>query len=376
MTRPMRVLSLVKGLGPGGAERLLVSIASVTDPAHVRFDAAYVLPAKNHLVPALEGNGVAVHLLAGPRGLADPRWPVRLLRLARRERYDVVHLHSPAVAAVARVALRLAGRRRPAVVTTEHNVWSSFNRITRAANAITLPLDDVVVTVSEQVRASMSPRWHSRAQVVLHGVPLAELEHAAAARDRTRAALGFADDDVVVVTVANLREDKDYPTLFAAAHAALARDPRLRFVAVGQGQLEHALREQLATLSMGDRFTMLGYRDDVAAVLAAADVFTLTSRNEGLPIALLEALACGLPAVVTDVGGNPSVITDGVHGALVPPGRPDRLADEYVRLAADPARRTQLGGHARARAADFDIARTASILADLYATAVRLRFKA
>ncbi len=359
----MRVLHLVKGLGPGGAERLLVSMAAVADPVVVRHEVAYLLDWKQHLVPELEALGVPVHLLAGPAGMRDRRWPGRLRRLARE--VDVVHLHSPAVGAVARPLLR-AMRHGPVVVSTEHNVWSSHGRATRLANALTLPLGRVRWAVSEEVVRSLWPRWQARTEVLVHGIPLAALQARRAERAGARAAQGWADDDVVVAIVANLRANKDYPTLFAAAAEAMAEEPRLRFVSIGQGPLEAELRAALAGFQLGDRFQLLGYHDDPPAVVAGADVFTLSSIHEGLPISLLEAMALGLAPVVTDVGGNAEVVTHDVDGLLAPASRPEALTEAYVRLAREPEKRARLGAAAAQRAEAFDIARTARIVEARY----------
>ena len=171
----------------------------------------------------------------------------------------------------------------------------------------------------------------------------------------------------MVATVANLRHHKDYPTLFAAAADALGAEPHLRFVAIGQGPLEADLRAALGERGLRDRFTMLGHHADPVAVLAGADVFTLSSVHEGLPISLLEAMAIGLPPVVTAVGGMPEVITAGVDGLLVAPRSPGALAAAYVELAREPERRgSALGTAAASRARDFDIERTARELEATY----------
>jgi glycosyltransferase involved in cell wall biosynthesis len=368
---PVRALHLVKGLGPGGAERLLVSMASVADPSAVQHQVAYLLGHKDHLVPELEGLGVATHLLAGARGLGDLRWPGRLRRLARE--VDVVHLHSPAVAAIARPALRTMRRPGPVVVSTEHNLWGSHGVVTRTANALTLPLDRVRWAVSAEVVASEWRPWRAKAEVLVHGVPLAALQARRSARASARAEQGWAEDDVVVSIVANLRANKDYPTLFAAAALAVAEEPRLRFVSVGQGPLEDALRAELASRALGERFVMLGYHEDPAAVVVGADVFTLSSRHEGLPISLLEAMALGIAPVVTRVGGNAEVVTDERDGLLVAPGDPAALAAAYVRLARDPADRARLAAAAAARAEAFDITRAARTVEARYRSLVPRR---
>jgi glycosyltransferase involved in cell wall biosynthesis len=359
----MRVLHVVKGLGPGGAERLLVSLAQVRD-ADVDLDVAFVLPHKDHLVPELTEAGVPTHLLAGRRGLADVRWPARLVALARRLDPDVVHVHSPAVAAVARPLLRLLAR-RAAVVSTEHNVWGSFGTVARLANGITLPLSDACLAVSEEVRSSMWRRHRESVAVSVQGIPVARLAPRRAERERARADLGLTPDAVLVATVANFREKKDYPTLLRAA-ARCADHPTLRFVAIGQGPLERELEGLHRDLSLGDRFRFLGYHPDPPAVLAGADLFVLTSRHEGLPISLLEAMALGVPPVVTAVGGIPEVVTHDQDGLLLPAGDPEAVADALQGLADDPQRRAALGAAASRRAQDFDIARTQAELESLY----------
>ena len=369
-SEPVRVLHLIKGLGPGGAERLLVSFAEVADPAVATHEVAYLLPVKQHLVPELDRLGVRTHLLAGSRGLGDPRWPLRLRRLARG--FDVVHLHSPAVAAMARPLLRTL-RRAPALVSTEHNVWSGHSWPTRLANAVTLPFDHERLAVSQQVVDSSWRPWRAKTRVLVHGIPAARLRVDPAERTAARREQGWREDDVVVVVVANLRAQKDYPTLFRAAAAAIAAEPRLRFVSIGQGPLEAALRAELARHGLGERFVMLGYHPDPRSVLAGADVFTLTSRDEGLSIALLEAMASGLPPVVTAVGGIPTVVTHERDALVVAPGAPQQLADAYVRLAREPELRTTLSQRAHRRAEDFDIARAARELEATYLRAGRRR---
>lgn len=359
----MRVLHLIKGLGPGGAERLIVSLTTCRSD-HVEIDVAYLLPHKSQLVPELRAAGATTHLLAGAYGLADPRWPIRLLSLVRERKPDVVHIHSPALTAPARLAVRLL-RRRPRLVSTEHNVWPSFGRATRLLNALTLPLDDARLAVSEDVRASAWVRHQADIDVLVQGIPFPGLAGRRTERSAARRALDLGDDDILVATVANFREKKDYPTLLAAA-AACAREPRLRFVAIGQGPLEAEMHSLHERLQLGDRFRFLGYQADPAAVVAGADLFALTSRHEGLPIALLEAMALEVPPVVSAVGGIPEVVTDGVDGVLVPPGDPAAFAAALLRLVDAPAERAALGAAAGRRAADFDIARTQRELEALY----------
>jgi glycosyltransferase involved in cell wall biosynthesis len=349
-----KVLWLTKGLGPGGAERLLLSFAQNAD--HQRFDlhAAYLLPWKHHLVADLEAAGVTTQCLDSSRPW-DVRWWWRFRRLVAATGVDVVHHHSPLVAAQARLVLRtLSRRRRPRAVTTEHNVWGSHQRLTRLLNSATIGLDDHVFAVSEQVRESMSSRIREQVEVLIHGVDVDAIAARRAERGAARTSHGVGADDLVVVTVANLRANKDYPNMLRAARRLVDDGVPVTFLAVGQGPLEDDLRALKDDMGLGDRFRFLGYQADPIGVLAAGDVFCLSSQFEGLPIALLEALALGLPAVSTSVGGVPTVITDGVEGRLVPSGDPAALADAIAALA-DPEVRQRLAAAASSRSAAFSI---------------------
>lgn len=361
---PVRVLWLVKGLGVGGAERLLVAAAGAHDRSGFAIEAAYVVPGKSQLVADLEARGVPVTCLGGGHGAA---WVPRLRMLLASGRFDVVHMHSPLLAGVARLAVRtLPRKRRPRLVTTEHNGWSTFALPTRLLNALTAPLDDATLAVSEETRSSMWwPRTRRRTAVVVHGIDLAALRSARAERGDVRHRLGLAHDEVAVLTVANYREQKAWPDLLAAARAVVDTGLPVRFLAVGQGPLEAEVVAIHRRLDLGDRVLLLGRRDDVPALLAAADVFTLASTYEGYPLAVMEALGAGVPVVATAVGG----VVDAVGpdaGILVPPGRPDLLAEALGRVVADPAWRARLAAGAAAAGDRYDVATVVAATEELY----------
>jgi glycosyltransferase involved in cell wall biosynthesis len=260
--------------------------------------------------------------------------------------FDVVHIHSPALAALARPALRTL-RPPPAVVTTEHNRWPSYHPVTRVANQVTASLDDATVAVSEDVRSTMGRRAE-HTEVIAHGIDVDGVRRHLGERDAVRAELGIGDDELLAVTVANLREKKGYPVLLAAARRVVDAGAPVIFVAAGQGPLEAELRSRLSELDLGDRFRLLGYVPDAARLVAGADVFVLASEHEGLPLAVMEALALGVPVVATRVGGIPELVEDGASGLLAPPGDPSALADAVLAVT-DPATRDRLAAGAAAR---------------------------
>ena len=318
----VRVLWLIKGLGPGGAEQLLLLAAKVADHQRFEYRVAFVRPDKTHLVAEFEALGVSPVRLGATR---PGRWGWLLDLRDLLGEVDVVHSHSPVLASVARVVARtLPRRRRPAMVATEHNEWTSHRLPTRLANGLTGLLDAHSWAVSQQVLDTMWPVRRRRSEVLIHGIDTESVPVAAGVRARVRAELGVEDDQVLAITVANLRKNKDYPNLLRAAAAALELEPRLRFVAVGQGPLEAEIRALHAELGLGDRFQLLGYRRDVDALMAASDLFLLGSAHEGLPVAIMEAFAAGLPVVATNVGGVPQQVLDGVHGFSVAERTGDR----------------------------------------------------
>lgn len=360
-----QVLVLIKGLGRGGAEQLLVSAAPYLDRVRFRYEVAYVLPAKDALAGELRRHGIRVSCLGG--GAA---WPVRLRTLVREHRIDLVHAHLPYAAIVARLAL--PGRGRPRLVYTEHNVWQSYKPPTYWANLLTFARNDHVFTVSDEVRASIRYPGRLRRrplpplETLYHGLDRTALD-APPPPDGVREELGIPPSAPVVATVANFRHEKGHEYLLRAAELVRRSVPDVRFVLVGQGPLEGQVRREAERLELGDTVIFTGYREDVLRLTAAVDVFALSSLYEGLSIALIEAMALGKPPVVTRVGGLAELVEDRRHGLLVPPEDPPALAAGIVSLLQDPALAHRLGQAARRRAADFDIRTTLQRMEEVYA---------
>jgi glycosyltransferase involved in cell wall biosynthesis len=262
------------------------------------------------------------------------------------EQIDVVHAHSPMPAAMARPVLR-AMPSRPALIYTEHNSWDCYGLPTRLANAGTYLLDDLHVAVSTEAVGSVPAALRGGLAPMVHGIDLEAVRSHRDQRDAVRSELGVTDDDVVLTVVANLRSEKAYDVLLPAVRKVLDDDPRALFLSVGQGPLADEMAELHRQLDLGDRFRFLGFRSDVPDLLAASDVFTLSSRHEGLPVSLMEAAALGLPTVATRVGGLGDVLTDGVDALVVPPEQPDVLATAYLRVVRDPELRATLSAGAR-----------------------------
>jgi glycosyltransferase involved in cell wall biosynthesis len=174
-------------------------------------------------------------------------------------------------------------------------------------------------------------------------------------RAAMRASLEIPADAPVVITVACLKPQKAPLDLIEVVRRVVARVPAARFVIVGDGELRGPVERMIADGQLQAHVSLLGWRRDVPACLHAADLFLLTSRWEGLPRAVLEAMAAGLPVVATAVDGVTDVVRDGVNGYLVPVGEPEQTAARVIGLLDDPALRRRMGDAAVALSDEFDI---------------------
>lgn len=376
----IRVLVAIKGLASGGAERLLVDAVGARDVDAFDYEVASVLATADALAPAVAAQGVAVRTL-GATANVDLRWVPRFRRLVADGGYDIVHFHLPYTAALGRPAvLSLPRRSRPVTLYTEHSLWNRASPLVKALNRLTIGADRALLCVSEPARAALPPALRDRAEVVVHGIDQSSARRAVTRRPeiraRLRAELDVADGELLVVTVAGLRAEKGYDVLLDAASLALARRLPLRFVSAGGGSLAAEFEGRRVALALGSRFRFLGHRGDAVELMAAADIFVLPSRQEGLPVVLMEATSVGAPIVATRVGGVPEIIEDGVDGLLVAPGDPMALADAVARLADDPALRERLAGRAIDHRDAFVAARSTARIEALYRRLVTTRRRA
>lgn len=364
------MLAVIKCLGHGGAERLLVDMVANADHVAFDYEVAYVLAAENALVPEIRAGSTPVHDLGAAHNW-DLRWMAGLRRLLVQGRFDVVHFHLPYSAAFGRlVVASLLPSRRPVVVYTEHSLWNKMAVPLRALNRAAIGLDRALVVVSQPARDALPRALRSRARVVVHGVDLSRSAALVARRQQVRedlrAELGVPDGELLYVTVANLRAEKGYDVLLEAVALTAERGLPIRFAAAGRGPLEAELATRCSALELDERFRFLGPRDDVLELLTGADAFVLPSRHEGLPVTLMEATSVGAPVVATAVGGVPQVLSDGIDALLVPPEDPRALARALERIGSDPALRLRLGRAARARSTLFDVAEASRRIESIY----------
>jgi glycosyltransferase involved in cell wall biosynthesis len=312
----------------------------------------------------LRDHGVTFTSLEMRKGLADPRGWIRFHRWLMRELPDVLHAHLPHATWLCRWS-RVAAP-VPVVIDTLHSS-STGKSGRRIGYAFSRWLPDHVTAVSQATAASHLAAGmvhEERLSILGNGIHVAAWEANAQARSATRQLLGFRDE-FLWIAAGRLEKVKDYPTLLRA----FARAPQTaRLLVLGAGPLHAELIALATQLGLEQRVRFLGFEPNVERWMQAADGFVLSSRYEGLPMVLLEAGACGVPAVATDVPGTREVLIDGVNGLLAKAADPCSLGEAMTRLMSMPAQeRFAMGERARRRViAEFSLETVLDRWEDLY----------
>jgi glycosyltransferase involved in cell wall biosynthesis len=273
-----------------------------------------------------------------------------LVRLMYREKPDILHTHTAKAGSLGRLAgvafnLTRPKARRCLLVHTFHgHVLSGYfgtlgTQATRLVERVLARFSDRIITISNRQRDEIAHTFRIASPDKVSVIPLGlELDDllATTSRDRTlREALGWRSDAFVVGYVGRLVPIKDAATLLAGFAALVSQCPHARLLIVGDGELRASLESTTRDLRIDSYVHFAGWRRDLTRVYGAMDVVALTSRNEGTPVAIIEALAAGVPVVATAVGGVPDVVRDKETGLLISPGDPTALANALLRLSSD-----------------------------------------
>ena len=368
MSNQIKVFVLIKGLGLGGAEKLLEASIPYFDRSQFDYEIGYLLPWKNALAPAFQEAGIPVFCL-DQRQPYDLRILPKLRGLLRNRKVDVLHLHLPYSGILGRLTSQFAPVQ--AVVYTEHNVWERYHWLTAAMNRLTFRWNDAVIAVSEEVersiRAGYAVNGRPHLGTILNGVDRERLALLAQGSQTVREEFGIPPTHRLVAHVASFTPKKRHSDLLRAARLVLDQNPAVTFLLVGQGPLQEAIKAEAERLGVTNNVIFAGFRRDVPRLVAAADLFVLSSLYEGLPISLLEAMALGTPVVATRVGGIPEVITDGVEGCLVDPQQPEQMAQRVLGLLGDAERRQRFAENGLRKVRDqFDIRKMVANTENLY----------
>jgi len=358
-------MQLVHSFRIGGSEKLALDIAGHLDRSRW-VPSACALDVDGALGKELDAAGIP-RFVMHRRGI-EVDVMRRLYRLFRDNRIDVVHTHHFAQLFYALLPARLAGAR---VVHTEHEYFTYADaRIARMMIGPLVRFCSVMTVVGQEVGdhfVEVLGVPSRRVVVVRNGVDLRAFDDD---RRAARRELGLDESAFVLGTVGRLEPEKDQGTLLEVFRRVTATRPEARLVLVGDGTLAEELKSHAERLGVLDRVSFLGFRRDIGRVLAAMDVFILSSVREGLPISIIEAMAARRPVVASDVGSVRDVVRDGVDGFVVPAREVEAFVDAVHRLGGAPDLMARMGESGRAAVeARFSLAEMVKAYEALYRAA-------
>lgn len=367
----INVTVVIKSLGLGGAERLLVDALPYLDRRRFDYRFAYVTPWKDTLAPHITAEGFALVCLGqtAPMGTAGPSPSptyaparsvqaltllpaamARLLAAIERTGCQLLQADLPAAGILARLAGKRAGI---PVAYTEHNLQERYHPVTRWTNRVTYRWNDVVFAVSDEVAASIRRNGlvastnDMRLRTLPNGVPVETIRAEATGVNCLRAELGIPQDRPVVGTVAVFRPQKRLLDWLAVARRVAETHDAVQFLLVGDGPEMPAVRNKVREYGLDHCVHITGFREDGRRLIGLMNVYLMTSAFEGMPIAMLEAMALARPVVATAVGGIPEVIESGRDGFLAQTGDVDLMAAQISALLRNPTAAAAMGirGH-------------------------------
>lgn len=352
----IKVLHIVTRLGPGGVTLPLIALSKYVNKE--KFDFSFIAGLERDLrfdksKKALgEGMNLTIipYLQREINPLKDFLSLVRLYFFIKRGDFDIVHTHTSKAGVLGRIASKLA---KVSVIihhTHGHVFKGMFNpfltRIFILIEKVMALITDKIITLTQLGKEDLIQYGiakPSKFVVIPSGIDLKRFLRVRVNIEEKKKSLGIRDDYPVIGTVAHLVERKGYFYLIKAIAQVKKDYPEIKVLIVGEGYLRNHLENRVEKLGMQKNFLFLGARDNVEEIYPLLDLFILSSVNEGMGRALLEAMACGKAVVATKVMGIPELVIDGVSGILVPPKDSDALAEEIINLLRDRNKLRKMG---------------------------------
>lgn len=343
--KKIKILHLVEDLKIGGLERVIESIVTGID--RDRYDAeVWCLAYGGDIAEDLAEKGIKVKIL-GMRSYYNPLKIIELSRLMKTGQITILHTHGYFGSTFGRLAALLI--RVPVVICHVHSTYYGYTKRNILIERFLSFFTDKIVCVSESVQkfvVDIEGIDKSKSLVIYNGI--AETNTDEAASPVSRKSLGISDSEIAVITVASLTPHKGHKVLIDAIHLLTQKYQNVRLLIVGDGPLRDELAQYVERLDLATKITFTGLRKDIYSLLKLSDIFVLPSlEREGLGIAIIEAMACGLPVIGARLGGIVEVIQENINGILCSPGNSDEFATAMMRLAADNELRGTMGCNGR-----------------------------
>ena len=275
--------------------------------------------------------------------------------------FDIIECNTPVGSVIGRLAARDARKKGTKVIYIAHGfhffrggsklAWLIFYPVERLLAHMT----DVLVTINREDYERASKKF--KAKQIVHidgiGVDLERIESTPSDRSKVRREFGIGENDIVVISVGELIRRKNFETALRSIER-LSKE-KVQYIIAGSGVLDGELRDLVKQLGISGQVHFVGFRSDVFELLKASDIFLFPSYQEGLPLALMEAMAAGLPAVVSNIRGNRDLIAPGKGGFLYSANDADGFAEGIKTLIADPALRRKMGSYNKEQIKKYDI---------------------
>lgn len=381
MSQPIRVLHIITRLIVGGAQEATILTAQMLDKSKwdVHIFSGPQTGSEGSLIDHARSLGIPLtldpYLVREINPVKDLIVLVRLVRFIRQGGYSVVHTHSSKAGMIGRWAARLAGVK--VIVHTVHG-WAHHDyqrpfirRMYITLEKLALPIThalttDSILNIDKGIKDGIGTTANYVETPIRCGIELDRFGHPQIPPFEMRRQLGLPENGLVVGSVTRLSPQKAPLDLINAFGHVQRQFPDARFLVVGDGPLRPAVAERIQQLGLADRVILTGLRRDVPELMAACDIFALSSLWEGLPRVLPQAMATGLPIVCTRADGTAEAIAEGQNGFLVEPGQPEQLADRVVQLLHDAELRRQMGENGRLRAPEFGAEKMVADIEALY----------
>ncbi|MBN1405137.1 MAG: GT4 family glycosyltransferase PelF [Candidatus Omnitrophica bacterium] len=354
MNRKIKIGFISYGLDVGGIETLILEICKRLPKDRYSL-CVFEFQGNGKLQQEFEQIGVKVHTVKKIRNL-DWSLPFKLAKLFKQQGIDIVHAHDQSPWLYAGIAAKFAG---VPVVYTEHTtpditIYQNVNRWKRVEKALSMITKQITAVADSVARYMIDEAGISakKVKVIYNGID-AKIYDKKADIAAKRKELGIKETDLIVGNVASLLPKKDPKTLLEAFKLVIQQVPNAKLVMAGDGLLKEQLMAMKDNLGLNGSVKFLGNRRDIPELLQVFDVFALSSVKEGLPIAILEAMASGLAVVATDVDGNAEVVQHGKTGFIVPARNPVALAEDIVKLLLDKDEAKKMGFLAQERVKNY-----------------------
>jgi len=339
--RKIKVIHLVEELTIGGLEKILTSIVLNLDKEKYNVS-VWCLREGGFFANKLVKEGIDVKILH----ISTSRNPLsiyKLYKLLKNCKFDIIHTHAYSAGTIGRMSAFLASI--PVIISHNHSVYDYYNRYYHFVERLLSLITDRIICISDIVNrfANETQRINAKRLITIHnGI---DSEHPVSEKRTSglRKELDIPVDHSVICTIAHMEEHKGIKYLLESASLLLQSRNNISFLLVGEGALKEELKILCADLKIEKNVIFAGERSDIPEILSLTDIFVLPSIREGLPLTILEAMACSKPVIATNVGGVPEVVKDRVSGILVPPKDPEALHSAMNELLGNREKLMKMG---------------------------------